>query len=329
MLTRLFTALALAFVALPAFAACGGDDGGPIKVTLMLDWTPNTHHIGAYVARDKGWYKEAGLDVEIVEPAQGGVEQVVGAGQVEFGVSIQENVIPARAQGIPIVSIAAIKQHNDSSLLSLASEGISRPKDLEGKTYGGFGGPLETALIRTLVACDGGNPDRVKFADVGNVDYLVGMEANQYDVVWIFEGWDAIRYREIEKKDVRTMKFVDYLKCIPDWYTPLFITNENTLAKKPEIVKKFLAATARGYAYAIANPDDAATILLRAAPELDERLVRLSATYHTAKYMDAGRPWGEQDRDVWVTFERFLRDAKLTDAEVDVTKAYSNDFLPR
>ncbi|MBI5948686.1 MAG: ABC transporter substrate-binding protein [Chloroflexi bacterium] len=320
----LFATLAL------GLAACGGDDdGGLTKVTVMLDWTPNTHHSGIYLAKEKGWYRDAGLDVTIVEPAAGGVEAVVAAGKADFGVSIQEAVIPARAEGVPIVSIAAIKQHNDSSLIALKGEGITRPKDLAGKTYGGFGGALETALIRQLVKCDGGDPEKVKFVEVGNIDYLAGMEANQFDFVWVFEGWDAIRYNQVENKPVSSIKFTDYLNCIPDWYTPLLITSEKMLKDHPDTVRKFLEATTRGYDEAIKNPDAAAAALLKGAPELDEKLVKLSQAYHTTKYMDSGRRWGLQDANIWVNFEKFLRDAKLTDKQVDVSKAYTNDYLPK
>jgi len=326
-------ALALLLGAIPfAVLACGDDSGGNRdlkKVTLMLDWTPNTHHSGIYAAKAKGYFKDAGLDVQIVEPAAGGVEQVVANGSADFGISIQEAVIPARAEGVPIVSIGAIRQHNGSSLMSLASENIKRPKDLEGKTYGGFGGALETALIKKLVSCDGGDPSKVKFVEVGNIDYLAGMEQNRFDFVWVFESWDVIRAREVENKPVSSLLFSDYLQCIPDWYTPLFITSEKMLKDNPETVRKFMSAVSRGYEFAMQNPAEAASILETAAPENDERLVTKSSQYMTTHFVDRGRQWGFQDQDTWAKFEQFLRDSGLTTKQIDVKAAYTNDYLPK
>jgi len=316
------------------FVACGGETGeaggdgdGLTPVTLMLNWTPNNHHAGIYVARDRGWYRDAGLDVRIVEPATSGASAVVGAGKADFGIAAAESVLPARAAGVPVVSIATLLSYNDSSLMSLAGSGITRPRDLEGKTYGGFGGPLERQLIDTLVACDGGDPSKVRFVDVGNVDYLVGMEQGEYDFVWVFEGWDTLRAREVAHKDVTSLRFADYIQCIPDWYTPVLISNESMLEEHPDTVRRFLDATARGYEVAIGQPEAAADALLRAVPELDATLVRASAEYHRDQYA-RGRPWGVQEAATWQAFEEFLRTSGLLHSPVDTSKAFTNDFLP-
>lgn len=321
---------ALLLLAVPAVSACGDDDDDEEleQVTLMLNWTPNTHHNGIYVAKEKGWYEDAGLDVRIIEPGQNVVEQAVASGSAQFGVSIQEGVIPARAEGLPVVSIGTVIQHNDSSLFSLASENISRPRDLEGKKYGGYGGPLEDALIRELVACDGGDPDKVEFVEVGNVDYVVGMEQDRFDFAWVFESWDVMRAREVLDADVDSIKFVDYLDCIPDWYTPLFITTESMIDERPETVRKFMEATARGYEFAIENPEEAGEALLKGAGELDRELVEKSSVYMASHFVDEGRQWGRQDESIWVEFEAFLREAGLISAKVDVTSAFTNEFLP-
>ena len=312
--------------------ACGGDDDddddGVETITLMLNWTPNTHHNGIYVAQQKGWYREAGLEVKIVEPGQNVVEQAVASGNADIGISIQEAVIPARAEGVPVVSIGTIIQHNDSSLMSLAKDSIKRPKDLEGKKYGGFGGALENALIRQLVACDGGDPGKVEFVEVGNVDYVVGMEQDRFDFAWVFESWDVIRAREIEKAPVNSLKFIDYLRCIPDWYTPLFIVTEKTAKERPAMVRKFMEATTKGYEYAMSNPKESGDALLAGARELDRALVEKSSEYMATRFVDKGREWGKQDEKIWVEFEKYLRNAGLTDKEVDAKAAFTNKFLP-
>lgn len=326
-------ACAVALVAGAVLAACGGDDDdggeGLTPVTFMLNWTPNTYHSGVYIALDRGWYRDAGLDVKIIEPASGGTAQVLAAGKADFGVMAQEEIIPARAEGVPVVALAALIQHNDSSLYFLKSEGITRPRDLEGKTYGGFGGVLERQLISELVKCDGGDPSKVKFVEVGNVDYLAGMESDRFDFVWVFEFWDVLRAREVEGKDVGSLKFIDYTKCIPDWYTPLIVTSERLIEEKPEVVRKFMEATVRGYEVAMKDPQAAADAIMKGAPESDRKLLEVSAKYLSPRYVDPGRPWGLQDREVWVTFADYLRKAGLIDKEIDVDAAFTNEFLPK
>ena len=232
--------IALACLLVLALSACGGgdDDDGNANasenetstkdVTLVLNWTPNTHHIGVYAAKEQGWYEDAGINLKIVEPTEAGAEQAVGAGQAQFGISMAEGVLPARAEGVPIVSIGTILPVNDSALMSLPEDGIKGPADLAGKTYGGYGGPLETELIDRLAECGGVDPSAVKHVEVGNVDYLAGLQANRFDFVWIFAGWDALRASEVEDTPVDLIRFDQNLDCIPNWYTPLVITNEKT-----------------------------------------------------------------------------------------------------
>ncbi len=317
--------LAAALAAL-LLAACGDEELRP--ATLMLNWTPNNHHAGIYVAQANGWYEEEGIDLTIIEPAAAGADAVVASGSAHFGISQAESLLPARLGGADVVAIAALLHYNDSSLMALADEGIARPKDLEGKTYGGYGGSLEKELIDTLVACDGGDPSLVEFVEVGNIDYLGGMDQDRFDFVWVFEGWDALRARELEGRALSSVLFFDHTNCIPDWYTPILITSRDLIEDDPDLVRDFLKATTRGYEHAIDNPQEAAELLLEAAPELDEALVKASADYHATRYRAQGRVWGHQEQAVWERFEAFLREAGLIDAPVDVNEAFTNEFLP-
>jgi ABC-type nitrate/sulfonate/bicarbonate transport system substrate-binding protein len=310
--------------------ACGGAkpaSDGSRDVTVMLDWTPNTNHAGMYLAEAKGWYRDAGLNVKIIQPGEGGSLQSLGTGKADFAVSTQEEVIPARANAVPVVAVASIIQHNTSSLISLASEGITRPRDLMGKRYGGFGGPLERALVESLVKCDGGDPAAVQFVEVGNVDYAVGLTRDRFDFAWVFDGWDVIRLRDAEHLDLARIPFADHTDCIPDWYTPLIATNEKMIAKSPKTVTAFLAATRRGYELAMESPDEAASTLLKAAPELDQSLVKASAAYLAGRYAADPKEWGRQQEETWTRFAAFLTTAGLVKGKVDVGSAFTNEFL--
>ena len=328
MVRRILVLITLALV----LAGCGSGSDNPgagrRSVTVVLDWTPNTNHSGVYLAKQKGLYDRAGLDVSIVEPDQaGGVAQLV-AGNATFAFSYAEQVLPAREQGTPVVSIATVLTTNTSSLVSPADRGIRRPRDLAGKTYGTFGGAIEEPLVKELVRCDGGDPNAVKFVDVGNADYNVGFRKHEYDAVWVFDGWDVIRLRDIAKTAVTTIPFRDHLDCIPDWYTPVLVTTEKTLADDPGLVKAFLAATATGYEMAAADPAAAAAALIDAVPESDRDLVNASARFLAPFYLDAKGNWGHQNPAVWERFDAFLRRARILTKPSPVDSAFTNDDLP-
>lgn len=317
-----------------ALVACGSSkpsssESALTKVTVMLDWTPNTNHSGMYVAKAKGWYADAGLDVKFLQPGgNDDVNQIVANGTATFGVSASEQLVPARQSGLPLVSIAAIIQHNTSSLVALRSSGIKSPADLAGHRYGAYGGGFEKALISKLVSCGGGDPSSVKFIDVGNADYRSGLTRHQYDFVWVFDGWDVIRMVDIDHMALNRISFKDETQCIPDWYTPILVTSTNEIKAHPETVRKFMSATARGYRTAMSNPKDAAAALLKGAPELDRDLVERSARYLASRYASDPAKWGMQDPKVWNRFVAFLTKAKIAKPGFDTTAAFSNAYLP-
>lgn len=317
-----------------AAGACGSDDS-PAQapqardVTLMLNWTPNAHHVGIYAALASGWYAEAGIDLTVIEPADAGVETAVSSGAADIGMAQAESLLPARAAGIPVVSVATVLPVNDSSLLSLAEDEIARPGDLEGTRYGGFGGALETEIISALMECDGADPALVEFVTLGNIDYLAGMEADQFDTAWVFSGWDALRAEVVEGVEVRQIRFAEWEECIPNWYTPLFMAAESTLADDPALVQDFLAVTARGYDAAVDDPEQAARLLLEQVPELDSDLVEAAVAYYAPLFVGANGAWGVQDEATWTAFADFLTSSGVSPDPVDGASAYTNDHLPR
>lgn len=322
------TALVLLLAGCAGAGAPQQNAQGETKLTLLLDWTPNTNHSGIYIAQHKGWYKKAGIDLHIIEPGQNSnATQMLATNKADFAISTEEDITPAVAQGLPVVSIGAIIQHNTSSLVALRSSGIRRPRDLAGKKYGGFGGQLEKQLVSAMVSCDGGDPSTVKYVQVGDADYRVGLTKKFYDFVWIFDGWEGLQFTKIDHLKLVSFPFRKYGRCIPDWYTPLIATSRRMIDSDPGIVKKFMQVTRRGYQTAMKFPAVAVNALMSAAPDLDRKLVRLSAHYLASRYAADPARWGHQDRAVWVRMTDFLRKAHLIDADIDVDKAFTNRFL--
>ncbi len=301
--------------------------GAPAKVTLMLDWAPNTNHTGLFVAQEKGWYKAQGLDVEIVQPGQGGTPvTIVAAGKADFGISFQEEVTNARATDVPVVSIAAIVQHNTSVLISLKDKGITRPKELEGKRYAAFGLPIERQVLDVLMKCDGGDVNKVQFVDIGASDPLTAI-GRDMDVAWIYEGWEGVE-ASLRGMEVNSIRFLDWTQCLPDYYTPVLITSERLIAQRPDVVRRFMAATAQGYQYAAEHPAEAAEILVRAAPEANPDLVRKSQEWLSPRYQADAPRWGEQTLAVWQGYAEWMAGHGLLPQGIDAAKAFTNEFLP-
>lgn len=234
-------------------STASGEDLTP--VSLVLDWTPNTNHTGFYVAQKLGYYKEAGLDVEIQLPPEGSAPAFVAAGGADFGINAQDTLAPALVgeDALPITAVAALIQHNTSGLISLAEDGIESPKDLEGKVYATWDNPVEQAIIRTIMEADGGDFSKLTMVPSTVADVITALNTN-IDTVWIFYAWDGVA-TQVKGYDTNYLDLAQ-LDPVFDYYTPVLIANNSFLAEEPETAKAFLAATAKGYQYAIDHPEE-------------------------------------------------------------------------
>ncbi|RFA35522.1 ABC transporter substrate-binding protein [Virgibacillus dokdonensis] len=328
-----FIMLSLLIVLLTACNANDSEQGKEEKsadkarkeVSVVLDWTPNTNHTGLYVAKEKGYFEEQGLDVDIKMPGEAGADQLVASGKADFGVSYQEGITEARVQDIPIVSIAAVIQHNTSGFASPKEKDITEPKDFEGKTYGGWGAPLEKAVISSLMKQDDADVEKVDIVNMGDTDFFTAVERD-IDFAWIFYGWTGIE-AELRNEEINMVYLTDYTKKL-DYYTPVLATNETMIEEDPDTIKQFLAAVTKGYELAIENPDEAAEILIQAEPDLDADLVKASQKWLADKYQDDAARWGEQKLEVWENYSTWMYDNDLLDKPLDSEKAFTNEFLP-
>ncbi len=310
--------------------------GTPTKLThmtLALDWTPNTNHTGIYVALAKGWYRDQGIDLQL-QPYSSSVnpDTLVSTGKADVGISSAESVVADYGVGQPVVSIAAILQHNTSALVVRADSGITSPRDLDGKVYGGFGAPYEAAVVSAIIKHSGGTG---KFKNVTlNIDFIEALKTKQIDFVWIYQGWEGI---QAQREGLKLNEFYITDNGIADYYTPTIITSPSEIKQKPELLKHFMAATAQGYEFARSNAKASAQILLDqnkgAFP--DQGLVFASQDYLSPRYADPGRKWGLQDAAAWHGYPAFMLNAgAIQDAagkpikSITFDQLYSNQFLP-
>jgi ABC-type nitrate/sulfonate/bicarbonate transport system substrate-binding protein len=316
------------------FTACQPvEDAGPMSpdeledVTLMLDWVPNTNHTGIFVANELGYFTDVGLNVRIIEPGEVYAEQAVSAGAADFGISFQEQLTIARSDDVPLVSIAAIIQHNTSGFASRGVLEVDTPRDWEGLRYGAFGSPFEEPTLRVLMECAGGDFKRLDIVDTGFADPLALLSEAQTDLAWIFYAWQGIQ-AELQGLDLDLIMMSAWLDCIPDYYTPIVITNETMIRDRPETIRSFLHALTRGYEYAIKDPESAAQILLKAVPELDAELVMASQSWISPRYQADASRWGEQQVQVWQAYTRWMVENDIIEKPIQAEEAMTSAFLP-
>lgn len=298
------------------------------NITVVLDWVPNTNHTGLYVAQELGYFEEEGLSVEIIQPSEGGSADLIAAGQGEFGISYQEQVTYARtaANPLPIKAIAAIIQHNTSGFASPADRNITTPKDFEGKKYGGWGSPMETATLKGLMESNNGDFNQLEMVDIGALDFFTAVESH-VDFTWIYYGWDGVS-AELRNIPINFIPLKDQDENL-DYYTPVIIASEDYLAKNPESARKFLKAVTKGYAYAIENPEAAADLLRIDNPEIERDLAVASQKYLAGEYQGDAGQWGIMNQSIWENYSQWMFDHGLLENKLDVNEAFTNEYLPQ
>ena len=295
-------------------------------ITLVLDWTPNTNHTGFYVALEKGYFEEEGLNVTIVQPPEDGAPTMVASGQAQFGIDFQDYLAPVFTSGeeIPVEAVAALIQHNTSGIISLKEDGIETPRGLEGKNYATWDLPVEKAMLQNIVEADGGDYSKVNLIP----EYVENEPAalkQDIDAIWIYYAWAGIA---TEQAGLETNMI--YFKDITpefDYYSPVIIANDSLLAEDPDTAKAFLAATAKGYEFAIENPEEAAKILCEQVPELNLEMVTTSQRWLQDQYKAEVDRWGYIDPARWDAFYAWLYQNGLTE-EIPAGTGFTNDYLP-
>jgi putative hydroxymethylpyrimidine transport system substrate-binding protein len=295
-------------------------------VSIMLDWYPNAVHSYLYVAQEKGYFEEEGIQVDIQFPANPTDPiNLAAAGKVTLGISYQPDVIIARAnQNVKIKSVGAIVRSPLNRVVFKADSDIQSPKDLEGKTVGYPGIPLNESLIRSMVKADGGNPDQVKMVDVGfelnssivtdKVDAVIGAYINHEVPVLKHEGYET-----------RNLNPTEY--GIPPYNELIAVTSDKTWDEEQESIQAFWRAATKGYEFTAEHPKEALDILLKHQDEANFPLVEeveVESLDILLPLMKSEEGFGSQSKEQWEQTISWMKEAGLIDNEPSVDDIFVN-----
>ena len=244
------------------------------EVTVALDWTPNTNHIGLYVAEAKGFYDDAGLDVAILPYSDTSSTTLVANGVAEFGVLSGVSYFTRRAAGADLLATAAVVQHETGRVVMDGTRvDISTPADLDGKIYAGFGTDWEETLISTIIRNGGGNGD-FETVTLGTSAYEA-LANGRVDFTLEVSTWEGVNSVLLNRPQ-KAFAYGDY--GVPDSHTTLIGARETWLEENPETATAFTSATIEGLRFAAENPDEAADILIAATEGMlsNPELIRAS-----------------------------------------------------
>lgn len=320
----------------PSAPATPATSATPATVRLALDWTPNTNHTGFFVARAKGWYAEAAIDLRILPYASATPETLLAAHQAECGISFQDSLTFAAAAGADILSVAAILQKTASAIGVLADGPIRRPRDLDGRTYAGFGYPNEAPTLKAVIKADGGRGE-FKTATLDTAAYEA-LYSRRADFTILFTAWEGVE-AELRGIKLRYFQFADY--GFPQFYQVVLACDRQWLDANPDAARRFVTATARGFQLAAEQPDEAAAILVAENPgvfDANKDLPRASQRFLAdgGYLLDGEGRFGRQTLEQWTAYSRFLYEQGLLvdgagrplPKPLDYGRLFTNDFLP-
>jgi putative hydroxymethylpyrimidine transport system substrate-binding protein len=315
-------------------SACGGDDepsagspSHPQPFTLDLDWYVNPDHAGIYSALDRGFFKQAGLDVQPQVPSDPSAPiKEVAAGRADLAVSYEPEVLLAHDKGLDVQAVGAIVNQPLTSLISLPKAGIASAADLRGKTVGTAGIPYQSDYLETILQAGGLPSSGAEEVNVG-LNLLATLIGGKVDA--ILGGFRNVEGVDLQRRglDPRIVP-VDQLG-VPTYDELVLVARRSTVDEHPEAIRSFISALARGTDYAIAHPQEAANAVLTEGQGLDPMQTRaeVNATLPLLG-SSPGRPYGFMDPDQWHAYARWMADHDLISSVPSTDDVLTNVLLP-
>lgn len=314
-------------------AACGEKKetvtpsaGHAQPLTVMLDWFPNADHVGIYQALAEGDFRQSGLDVHVQVPSDPALPlKLLAAGKVDVAISYEPEVLLARNQGLPLVSVAALVQKPLTSIVSVGSKHITAVSDLRGKRVGDAGIPYQHAYLTTILARGGVPQSSVREVNVGD-NLVPAMLSGRVDAtLGAYWNYEAIQLSQQGKHpNVIRMEQVG----VPTYNELVVVVRRSTISSHTDEIRRFVQALGRGYASVRRAPQRAVQNLVRASPGLNRNL-QLASVRATLPvfFPSAGRPWGWQDTGQWNAYGLWMLAHHLISNPAAISDASTNELL--
>ncbi len=317
--------LRLAIITLVLLSACGSKPTPSLThVKLSLGYIPDIQFAPLYVAAQKGYFADAGIEIEFAYQDETQATALVGANTLQFAVVSGEQVLLARAQGLPVVYVAAWYQQYPVSVVAMSDQGISSPADLRGKTIG-LPGPYGANYIglRALLQAGGLKESDVTLDSIGYTQ-VASLVAGRDQAVSVYTNNEPIQLRSQGYK-LTELRVADYVQLASNG----LITNETTAAGNPALVRGMVAALVHGLSDTIADPEAAyqtslgyVSTLAQADATIQKQVLSTSIDLWKAARL------GESNLSAWENMQNTLLNMGLLTQPLDVTKAFTNQFLP-
>jgi ABC-type nitrate/sulfonate/bicarbonate transport system substrate-binding protein len=297
---------------------------------IALDWTPNTNHIGIFVAKQLGYYKEKGIEVEVLNPISDNYQVTPGKklalGLADFAIAPFETVISLnnKKNAVDAIAVFAILQEDISSIASLKSSKINTPKHLDGKIYASYKARYEDHIVKEMVKNNGGTGDlQITYPDkLGIWNTLLEGTA---DATWIFDNWEGV---EASTKQIELNKFSMAQFGIPYCYSPVIIARNSELIAQKEAYSLFIKATRKGYLYAANNTAIAANILRKYLTTYDKKNIDIIKSVSiTAPYFGNDTSCGFMKSERVTVFLEWLVAHNLENKQIIEQHLFTNDLL--